>query len=278
MAWHQGYPLSQTVLSSVYIDRLLWPEPQSLLEANFDRKLRGSIANNTLVHVVLRAYCIGLVKCCDHVVRIITSEHYYEEEDFTTHTFNRDLLSNIGNDQILDTLNGALACLEEQSSSLRSSLYRSITARLELRIEMLQAFSSNHPKADLFDRIQDLIEIVRSSADTGVSVKTAFSEKVQRRLASTAPPKPVIEIGTDQAFERLKQICSDIREAHRLREVNYLSSPENLRVSRFSLVGYSGQVRPRGPKNIPMAQISSVMASSICSLPLNTLHPAKTWF
>ena len=28
MAWHTGYPLSQTLFTSVYIDKLLWPEPK----------------------------------------------------------------------------------------------------------------------------------------------------------------------------------------------------------------------------------------------------------
>jgi hypothetical protein len=62
MAWHTGYPLSQTLLSSVYIDRLLWPEPKVLEEAQF---YRGQVPDDKRPGVlleVLRAYCIAQIK------------------------------------------------------------------------------------------------------------------------------------------------------------------------------------------------------------------------
>ena len=42
MAWHIGYPLSQTLLTSVYIEALLNPTPTNITEVNFvrDPKLR----------------------------------------------------------------------------------------------------------------------------------------------------------------------------------------------------------------------------------------------
>ena len=76
MAWHMGYPLSQSLFSSYHIDRLLWPEPKNLEEASFGRQ--APVTGNSMLHVVFRAYCIALVKCCDHVHRKIGAEHYYE--------------------------------------------------------------------------------------------------------------------------------------------------------------------------------------------------------
>ena len=77
MAWHMGYPLSQTLFTSFYLDRMLWPEPKSLDDARFERdQLKSS--GNELVQVVLRAYCLALVKTCDYVHRTISREHYYE--------------------------------------------------------------------------------------------------------------------------------------------------------------------------------------------------------
>ncbi|KAI9661935.1 MAG: hypothetical protein M1821_009175 [Bathelium mastoideum] len=228
MAWHQGYPLSQTVLSSVYIDRLLWPEPRSLQEASFHRHINDNAVANPLVHVTLRAFCIGVVKSCDCVLRKITSEHYYEEEDFSTHTYNRDLFNHFEETQILDILSDAVRHLREQTL-VKSSLSQSIMARLELRMEMLRAFSCNHFDAKIFDHARELTNTVQLTSGTGKAVREAFSEKIQRRLASTAPPKPVIEIGIAEAFEKLIHVLDDIREAHRLREVDCLSSPENLR-------------------------------------------------
>lgn len=77
MAWHMGHPLSQSLFTSYHIDRLLWPNPRTLEEANFDRRGRSGPVKGML-HVVFRAYCLALIKCCDFVHRRIGTEHYYE--------------------------------------------------------------------------------------------------------------------------------------------------------------------------------------------------------
>lgn len=77
MTWHMGHPLSQSLFTSAYLDRLLWPDPKTLEQARFERdKTPGQ--GNELLHLVLRAYCLGLLKTCDFVRRTIMSEHYYE--------------------------------------------------------------------------------------------------------------------------------------------------------------------------------------------------------
>ena len=71
-----GYPLSQTLFTSVHVDRLLWPDPKSLEESTF---VRGQhVDEHLLSHKVLRAYCLLLIKICDCVLSMVTSQHYYE--------------------------------------------------------------------------------------------------------------------------------------------------------------------------------------------------------
>ena len=74
-----GHPLSQTLFTSLYLDKLLWPVPKSLEEAHF---FRGHFANNNeeleIVHLVLRAYCLALIKCCDFVHARVATEYYFE--------------------------------------------------------------------------------------------------------------------------------------------------------------------------------------------------------
>ena len=77
MGWHMGAPLSQSLFTSFYLDRILWPEPKTLEDARFDRQ-KESLQGNQLLHLVLRAFCLGLIKTCDFVHRKITSEQYYE--------------------------------------------------------------------------------------------------------------------------------------------------------------------------------------------------------
>jgi hypothetical protein len=113
MAWHSGYPLSQTLFTSVYIDKLLWPETKILEQAQFyrgdvpDKKLPGPILQ------VLRAYCLALIKGCDFVIAKITGRDYFEEEDFCTHTYNRVLFVSTPLDVFLRELDAALEIIEE---------------------------------------------------------------------------------------------------------------------------------------------------------------------
>lgn len=79
MAWHMGHPLSQTLFTSLYLDKLLWPVPKTVEEARFDRaNTNNEKEGSPLLHVVLRAYCLALVKACDFVHDRISHEYYYE--------------------------------------------------------------------------------------------------------------------------------------------------------------------------------------------------------
>lgn len=82
MAWHLGYPLSQTLFTNVYIEALLMPFPKTVDEAHFIRDGQGaldySVMDKNPVASILRAYCLGLLKCCHFVNERIRSEHYYE--------------------------------------------------------------------------------------------------------------------------------------------------------------------------------------------------------
>lgn len=113
MAWHTGYPLSQTLFTSVYIDRLLWPEAKTLEQAQFyrgvipDEMIPGSILQ------ALRAYCLAVIKGCDFVIARITSRDYYEEEDFCTQSYNRVLFTNVPLDVFLWELDAAMEVIDE---------------------------------------------------------------------------------------------------------------------------------------------------------------------
>ena len=77
MAWHMGHPLSQTIFTSLHIDRLLSPSPSTLDQTHFD-KSEGYSKKEPLTLQVLRAYCLGLIKTCSFVNNRVKSEHFYE--------------------------------------------------------------------------------------------------------------------------------------------------------------------------------------------------------
>jgi len=77
MAWHMGHPLSQTIFTSLYIDKLLNSKKANLDEIRFE-KLTDASYDEPLSIRVLRAYCLGLLMTCSHVNNRVKSEHFYE--------------------------------------------------------------------------------------------------------------------------------------------------------------------------------------------------------
>jgi N-alpha-acetyltransferase 35, NatC auxiliary subunit len=72
-----GHPLSQTLFTCMFIERLLWPEPKTLEEAQYYHESKDRF-NNLWLHQILRTYCIATIKTCHFVYSMVTSEHYYE--------------------------------------------------------------------------------------------------------------------------------------------------------------------------------------------------------
>lgn len=89
MAWHQGNPLNQTLFTCLYIERLLEAEPRTVQAATFDRE--GEESRGYYVQTVLRAYCLGVIKCTESVIRTAHNHLFFEEEDICTRTYNREL-------------------------------------------------------------------------------------------------------------------------------------------------------------------------------------------
>jgi hypothetical protein len=72
-----GYPLSQTLFTSLHINALLWPEPKTLADCRFTADPSIS-AGNPLLHLAFRSYCLALIKACDLVRVAVTGQHFYE--------------------------------------------------------------------------------------------------------------------------------------------------------------------------------------------------------
>jgi hypothetical protein len=116
MAWHTGYPLSQTLFTSVYMDKLLWPDPKTLEEAQFYRGHIPEPRRPGPLLEILRIYCLAVIKCCDFEIAKITGRDYFEEEDFCSLTYNRTLFPQVPIDVFLRELDTAIEILEECGS------------------------------------------------------------------------------------------------------------------------------------------------------------------
>ncbi|UKZ80464.1 hypothetical protein TrVFT333_008225 [Trichoderma virens FT-333] len=214
MSWHLGYPLSQTLFTSFYIEALSMPDPRSIQEATFIRN-GGHDPDEQPMLQVLRAYCLGMLKSCGYVNERIKSEHYYEEEDFVTNTYNRTLMANLPTSAIRDVLIEAMAALKSQRGSVPDNLVDALLLRLELRHIFLDAVECpKHMKEpDLAKKPWReglaILPALNKSHSLASPVDEAFSAKLQRKLASTMPPRPIVQLEFDVAFGHLKGLFED---------------------------------------------------------------------
>ncbi|KAL1602502.1 N-alpha-acetyltransferase, non-catalitic subunit [Paraconiothyrium brasiliense] len=222
MAWHTGYPLSQTLFTSVYIDRLLFPEPKTVPQAQF---YRGNIADDkrpgTLLDV-LRAYCLAVIKGCDYVIAKIMARDYFEEEDFATHTYNRVLFVQVPIDVFLRELDASIEMIEDSDLKIEDELRLAIIARLHFRKSFLCALDPECPLellSNFWPPVLPHIDKINDTHHLGKTVPGSFSTKIQRRLASTVPPRPIVEVEFKDALQTLKQLCADCEEATRFKDL-----------------------------------------------------------
>ncbi|KAK4187605.1 putative mak10 subunit [Podospora australis] len=214
MAWYLGYPLSQTILTNVYVEGILRPSPETPEEADFIRD--GSDAwTRDPMHRILRAYCLALLKSCWYVNDRIKYEHYYEEEDFVTNTCNRSMLDNIDRYYIRDEVGRARSLLHGLRHEIPPEVVQALDFRLELRFAFLRAIElselrSNPDSLNLpWIQMKAVWEAIYKSHSLGTPVPEAFSTKIQRRLASTMPPRPIVQLSFEETHQHFQRLFKD---------------------------------------------------------------------
>ena len=119
-----------------------------------------------------------------------------------------------------------------KASCISSELKSALVVRLEFRKALLVAFSPDYSMSYLdeyWPPVSSTLPVIETTHNLGRPVPGSFSTKLQRRLASTVPPRPVVELEFKDALEKLVQLCVDCEEAVRY---TYLEpSPQEYQVS-----------------------------------------------
>ena len=108
-----------------------------------------------------------------------------------------------------------------------------IRCRLHFRREFLCALDEDLEILDTrssenFVSCLSSLNLLTESVSLGQSVPEAFSLKIQRRLASTVPPRPIVHISSEDALAHLKRLCQDAID---MQEMMDYRGPSNFKVS-----------------------------------------------
>lgn len=122
----------------------------------------------------------------------------------------------------------------DEEKNMDKELKDAIRCRLLFRYEFLAALDQDLDiletrATDSFAACLSHLHELEKSHSLGQSVPEAFSLKIQRKLASTVPPRPIVHISHGDALIHLKRLCQDAIDM--LQILDY-RGPTNFKVSR----------------------------------------------
>lgn len=128
-----------------------------------------------------------------------------------------------------------------------------IHQRLEIRKSLLLALASDPRLPDdkspiHWDRCAALLPEIKKSAESGRPMDESFSVKVQRKLASTVPPRPIVNLKFEDAVTFLQRLCKDGKDV--VRVLDYHGSNNLLVRILFTCYCWSTPVNKRNQYQI----------------------------
>lgn len=168
----------------------------------------------------------------------------FQEEDFVTQLYNRSLLTEFGVDGFQKLIDQAILWVDEQGGNIDDDLRDAIKSRLVLRRELLAALEQDlrvidTRSTDNFKNCLAQLSPLAKSVTLGKPVSDAFSLKIQRRLASTIPPRPMVNINVEDALAHLKRLCQDAID---LEQILDYRGPHNFRVCVLFFILFSSDL------------------------------------
>lgn len=120
---------------------------------------------------------------------------------------------------------------------MRESIGAELADALRTRLELRNIFLSAVECPQLIKQPElarqpwtggiSLLPRIKSSHNLGKPVEEAFSAKLQRKLASTIPPRPIVHLSFDEAFGHLERL---FRDGEELINVLNFTNPQCLQV------------------------------------------------
>lgn len=134
--------------------------------------------------------------------------------------YHRKLLDGFELADIYTEIEEATRYVSEETESMDVSVRDALLNRLRLRKTLLSAMQPDgfldHKRARLWERCLEIIPMLSHTHKLGVSSDDSFSIKIQRKLASSVPPRPIIKISFDETVARLNAICQNGKDAYQV--------------------------------------------------------------
>ncbi|KAF8061759.1 Mak10 subunit, NatC N-terminal acetyltransferase-domain-containing protein [Lyophyllum atratum] len=239
MEWHSGNLLSHTVFTLLYVHLLTEIDPEYMppqTMAKFDPSRPPQ-----LVFLVLRAWIMGLLKCCDLSWRELSKGGVQDAEDWQGEKCDVSLLEGVPVKFVLSILEDASMWL--QHTNTFPVLWRNaLRARIGLRKTILQlmqsdVFTNPSEYQNLIDSAREQLSIIRShpspEPDLTSPAHYAFDPSIARRLKTFVPLRVIPVPPPEDTWKAIDALLDGWQEVSLLAQAHSLSTWEivgNLRV------------------------------------------------
>ena len=125
------------------------------------------------------------------------------------------MLSTISSKKVQAVLDEAIAWLDNEPQEFSEDIHAALKDRLAFRQAFLSALdldvnvTENRQTRSMQESLHR-IGLIAKSATLRKPVEDAFSLKIQRRLASTVPPRPMVNIKFEDAIKYMTRFCQDM--------------------------------------------------------------------
>ncbi|CCX30815.1 Similar to N-alpha-acetyltransferase 35, NatC auxiliary subunit; acc. no. Q7T322 [Pyronema omphalodes CBS 100304] len=217
MAWHLGSALSQTLFASLYVDKILSSMPTRLNDATFGPP-RGE--GHEIIQNILRPYCVAVIRCCAYANWQVPNEHIYDEEDFVGQTYGLPMLQAVSYKDMDNLLAESLVWLSTNKDKFTSEIYLAIRNRILLRKALLSNFQRDsdwkkNPEPQ-WEGCLAFIEAIEKDHTLAKEVPEAWSMSIQRKLASSVPPRPLVDLPFSEAISTVRKLCTETHDIYKL--------------------------------------------------------------
>ncbi|KAK9457154.1 Mak10 subunit, NatC N-terminal acetyltransferase-domain-containing protein [Dipodascopsis uninucleata] len=303
MSWHLGSSLTQTIFTCLYVEQVLVNFNGRLESANFSQHrsdIEAEPSDNLqwiLLHVVFRAYVLGLIKACDICRRRLQCEEVMEEEDIITQTYGFDMLQFVPCSDVLSTLSESLETLHavfRTSTENEKRILEAIITRMLSRKQMIEwlelpATEYKSIRRLLLEMESDIPKF-ESSHSLGRPLSEAFSIGIQGRLESNMPPRFKSSLDYELALDTYRSLihgmsqvilirqCTNTREFSDFFRAFSIQRPNQLPYTRSSLFRcfiQGGQVLDDMPiREVLISDINHFSPLSSNLMEVSIQHPA----
>lgn len=142
-----------------------------------------------------------------------------QEEDIATNTYNLPLLEDMSREEIRQVLQEARVAIVDVGDGWADNVSLALEARLDFRetfltaIELAELRTQPDALRVPWTLMATAIKNIKDSYDLGVAVPAAFNTKMQGLLASTMPPRPIVQPSFEEAVQHWSRFAEDGAEA-----------------------------------------------------------------